>query len=50
MSTRQGYKCPLLSYFLLKNQEKSATMVDGKYCEKTQVIHKYWRKSCLFLI
>ena len=35
MSTRQGYKCLLLSYFLLKNQEKSATMVDGKYCEKT---------------
>jgi len=30
MSTRQGDKCPFLSYFLLKNQEKSATMVVGK--------------------
>ena len=34
MSTRQGDKCPFLSYFLLKNQEKSATMEVGKYCEK----------------
>lgn len=30
MSTRQGDKCPLLSYFLLKNREKSATMVVEK--------------------
>jgi len=30
MSTRQGDKCLLLSYFLLKNQEKNATMVVGK--------------------
>ena len=30
MSTRQGDKCLLLSYFLLKNREKSATMVVEK--------------------
>ncbi len=34
-------------FILMKNKGKSATMVDGKCCVKTNDTHKYRRKSCL---
>ncbi len=39
-----------LSYFFIEKSRKKALQWWWKILVKTQVIHKYWRKSCLFLI